>query len=206
MEYIFATTNNGKMKEIRAIFGEYGLTVKSLSDIGLDGLNVEENGASFTENALIKARFYAEAMPARLGQTAVLADDSGLAVDALGGRPGVYSARFLGADTPYTEKNNRIIEMLSDIPESERAARFVCAIACIFTGPGCGPAEFTAEAAVEGIIAREPRGGGGFGYDPIFLLPEQNRTTAELAPEEKNRVSHRGLALRAMLEKIKNGQ
>ena len=239
MEYIFATHNAGKVREINAIFGEYGLTVKSLSEVGIVD-EVPETGTSFTENAIQKAAGYAKMLggavcagasgraASNLNSTAnngaaanvtapsidtmetaagdaatathyaVLADDSGFSVDALGGQPGVYSSRFLGEDTPYQEKNQTIIGRLKDVPEAERTARFICVIACVLPDGRI----LTAEGAIEGLVAYEPRGENGFGYDPIFFLPEYGQTTAELPAEEKNRISHRGLALRAMLKQL----
>ena len=128
----------------------------------------------------------------------VLADDSGLEVDYLGGAPGIYSARYMGEDTPYTIKNNHIIEELKDAEGDERSARFVCVMACAFPDGRV----ITTEGKIEGQIAYEEKGENGFGYDPVFYLPEKGCTTAQLKPEEKNAISHRGRALRAMNKKL----
>lgn len=202
MEFIFATHNQGKMKEIRMLFAEAGLQpVRSLAETGLHYTPVED-GTTFTENAIKKALDCAEALRASglcdLTQTAVLADDSGLAIDALDGRPGVYSARFLGEDTPYTEKNRHILEMLSAVPDERRTAQFVCVIACVLPQGRI----LTAEGIIEGVIARETRGENGFGYDPLFYLPAYGLTTAQLNPTEKNAISHRGQAIRILRDQL----
>lgn len=196
MEFIFATNNPGKTREINALFTEAGLTALSLKDIGFSYEAVED-GVTFTENAIKKAAGCAEALRTAQPQylnAAVLADDSGLVIDALDGRPGVYSARFLGEDTPYTEKNRQLLAMLEAIPDEQRTARFMCVIACALPDGRI----LTAEGAIEGVIAHAPRGENGFGYDPVFFLPERGQTLAELPPQEKNDISHRGRAIRAM--------
>lgn len=190
---VFATKNQGKMEEIRAILSDMPVQVLSMAEAGLD-MDVQEDGATFAENAVKKA---VEIMGA-CGQI-TLADDSGLEVDYLGKKPGVYSARFLGEHTSYEIKNQYIIDQLEDTPEDQRTARFVSVIAAAFPDGRV----LTAPGVVEGVIAREAKGGHGFGYDPIFYLPELGKTTAELTLEEKNAVSHRGKALRAMKELLK---
>lgn len=185
---IFATGNQGKMREIRKILGDLNVEIVSMKEAGIS-VDIEEDGATYEENALIKAR----AVAARTGDC-VLADDSGLEVDRLGGEPGVHSARYLGEDTPYDVKNASLIKRLEGVPDEERTARFVCAIAAVLPGGR----ELTTRAAIEGRIGHEERGSGGFGYDPIFYVPELQKTTAELTEEEKNLVSHRGQALRLM--------
>lgn len=185
---IFATGNQGKMREIRKILGDLNVEIVSMKEAGIS-VDIEEDGATYEENALIKAR----AVAARTGDC-VLADDSGLEVDRLGGEPGVHSARYLGEDTPYDVKNASLIKRLEGVPDEERTARFVCAIAAVLPGGR----ELTTRAAIEGRIGHEEKGSGGFGYDPIFYVPELQRTTAELTEEEKNLVSHRGQALRLM--------
>lgn len=190
---IFATGNEGKMREIRKILKDLGGEVLSLTELGLN-LNIVETGTTFTENALIKARAVWESTGA-----IVLADDSGLVVDYLGGEPGIYSARYMGEDTAYTIKNQAITDRLKDAVGSERSARFVCSIAAVLPDGR----ELHTEAAMEGQIAEKPAGTGGFGYDPIFYLPEFGMTTAELPEEQKNRISHRGKALTAMKEKLR---
>lgn len=190
---IVATCNKDKIKEIREILAGDGIEYLSLEDAGLRGINIIENGSTFEENAIIKAKTVSEATGLM-----VLADDSGLEVDYLKGAPGIYSARYMGEDTPYTIKNNYIIEQLKDAEGDERGARFVCAIACVFPDGRV----ITTEGKVEGLIAYEEKGEYGFGYDPVFYLPEKGCTTAQLKPEEKNLLSHRGRALRAMHKRL----
>lgn len=190
---IFATSNEGKMKEIRDILKDLEIELLSLKDAGLD-LEIEENGTTFEDNAIIKAKYVME-----LTGEMVLADDSGLEVDYMDKAPGVYSARFLGENTSYDIKNQYIIDQLATAGEEERSARFVCVIA--FAVPGCEIV--TRRADIEGVIGKEIVGGNGFGYDPIFFLPEYQCTTAQLSPEQKNVISHRGKALEAMKEEIK---
>lgn len=185
---IFATSNQGKMREVRSILEEPGVVVLSMAEAGIH-MEVEENGSSFLENAIIKARTIGQA----LGEI-VLADDSGLEVDYLNKEPGIYSARYMGEDTSYTIKNNNIIERLNGVPDEKRTARFVCAIAAYFPD---GTME-TTYGTIEGRIGYEEKGINGFGYDPIFYVPEYGCTTAELSMEQKNEASHRGKALRKM--------
>lgn len=191
-EFVFATGNAGKMREIREILADTGAEVLSMREAGITA-DIEENGTGYEENALIKARAVAE-----LTQACVLADDSGLEIDFLDGEPGIYSARYLGEDTSYTVKNRTILEQLQGVPAKRRTARFVCAIAAVLPDG----TELTTRAVIEGRIAEEPKGENGFGYDPIFYVPEFDRTTAELTEEEKNQVSHRGKALRLMKEEL----
>ena len=191
---VFATGNAGKMKEIRLILADLGMEILSMKEAGADPVIVE-NGKTFGENAEIKAR----AVWAETGGI-VLADDSGLVVDYLGGEPGIYSARYLGEDTSYEVKNRTIIDRLKEAREEERSARFVCNIAAVLPD---GSALHTEE-TMEGRIAVEPAGSGGFGYDPILWLPEFGKTSAEITMDEKNRISHRGKALRAMREALVN--
>ena len=185
---IVATGNAGKMREFSMILAGLGMEVISMKDAGVKA-EIVEDGTTFAENAEIKARAVWE----QTGDI-VLADDSGLVVDYLGGEPGIYSARYLGEDTSYEIKNQVILDRLAEASEEERTARFVCAIAAVLPD---GRVLHT-EGAVEGVSAHAPAGNGGFGYDPIFYLPEYGMTSAELPPEEKNAVSHRGKALRAM--------
>ena len=192
---IFATGNKDKLKEIREIAGRFGFEVVSMKDAGYD-LDIEENGLTFAENALIKAREICLAS----GEI-TMADDSGLVVDAMGGRPGIYSSRYMGKDTSYRIKNAAIIGELEGVEDEKRTARYICAIATVFPDGRV----LQAEEPFEGRIAYEEKGSNGFGYDPIFYLPEYGKTAAELAPEEKNAISHRGKALRkmeAMLEEL----
>lgn len=176
------------MREIREIFRDTPYEVVSMKEAGI-APDIVEDGKSFEENALIKAR----AVAAASGEIA-LADDSGLEVDFLDRAPGIYSARFLGEDTPYEVKNQYILDKLSGVPEEKRTARFVCAIAAVFPD---GRSE-TRTATIEGRIAYGPAGENGFGYDPIFYVPEFGCTTAELSMEQKNQISHRAKALAAM--------
>ena len=189
---IFATSNEGKMREIRSIMENSGYRVVSLKEAGIS-IEVEENGTTFEENAIIKASTIAKAT----GEL-VLADDSGLEVDYMDKAPGVYSARFLGEDTDYVIKNNYILEKLQGVPKEERSARFVCVIALSYPDGTC----ITRRGTIEGYIGYEIRGENGFGYDPIFMVDEYNKTTAELSIEEKNQISHRAKALRAIKEQL----
>ena len=188
---IFATSNEGKMKEIRAILADTGYEIQSLKQARIN-TQIVEDGKTFEENAMIKAETISR-LPG-MEDTIVLADDSGLEVDYLGGAPGVYSARFLGADTSYEYKNQYIINQLAAAKGDARSARFVCVIACARKGYPT----LTTRAAIEGVIAEKPAGENGFGYDPIFYVPEYGCTTAELSPEVKNQISHRGKALKSM--------
>ena len=190
---IFATGNEGKMNDFRMILADLGYEIQSMKEAGIN-VDIVEDGQTFEENALIKAR----AISKESG-CLVLADDSGLEVDYMDKAPGIYSARFLGEDTSYRVKNQYIIDQLAGVPDSKRTARFVCAIAAVFPDGS----EYTRRGTIEGIIGYEERGENGFGYDPIFYLPELGKTTAELDPEEKNKISHRGNALRLMKKVIK---
>ena len=185
---IFATSNAGKMKEVRSILADTGYEILSMKEAGIQ-VEVEEDGATFEENALIKARAVHE-----ISHTLVLADDSGLEIDHLGKEPGVHSSRYMGEDTSYEIKNARILERLDGVPKEQRTARFVCAIAAVFEDGRC----VTVREAMEGDIGYEPQGENGFGYDPIFYLDLDGPSNAQISMEEKNRVSHRGKALRAM--------
>lgn len=189
---IFATGNEGKMKELRMILEDLGLPVLSLKDAGI-AADVEENGTTFEENAQIKAKAIMEMTGAL-----VLADDSGLEVDALNKEPGIYSARYMGHDTSYHIKNQNIIDRLEGKVGEERSARFVCAIAAAFPDGRV----LTTRGTMEGQIGYEEKGENGFGYDPIFYLPEYQCYSAELSLEEKNKLSHRGKALRLMKERL----
>jgi XTP/dITP diphosphohydrolase len=183
-ELLIATTNPHKLEEFRVIFSNLPMKLLSLRDVQVD-MDVEETGTTFAENAELKARTYA-----KVTGKLCLADDSGLEIDALGGAPGVYSARFAGRETPYEERFRLILERLKDVPVERRAARFRCAIAIAEPSGYCR----IVEGVVEGIIADHPRGIYGFGYDPIFYVPESGKTFAEVPPEQKNAMSHRGRA------------
>ncbi len=195
---VFATGNQGKMNEIREIMADFPVTILSMKEAGIS-VDVDENGSSFMENSFIKAEAVAQKCR-ELGYEGdiILADDSGLVVDALGGEPGIYSARYMGEDTPYSIKNAKIIERMEGVKEDERSARFVCAIACVMPDG----THLESEATYEGAIGYEEKGEHGFGYDPIFYLPDRGCYSAELDPDEKNRISHRGKALRLMRDKL----
>lgn len=190
---ILATNNKSKVKEISEMMSGSDITFVSLADAGIN-VEVEETGTTFEENALLKAREIC-----KLSGKPTISDDSGLEIDALDGAPGVYSSRFMGEDTSYDIKNNALIEKLENVADPDRTARFRCCMALVLPDGR----EFVTEGAMEGIIAREPKGINGFGYDPILFIPEYNRTSAELSSEEKNNISHRGEALRKMIEVIK---
>ena len=169
---VFATTNEGKVKEIKEILGDFPIEVVSMKEMGITA-DIEENGTTFEENSLIKARALA-----KLTGLPALADDSGLEVDYLNGEPGIYSARYLGRDTDYDYKNNYIIDKLSGAKGEDRSARFVCVISLVLPDGR----EFVERGVVEGQIGYEQKGENGFGYDPIFYLPEYGKTSAELPP------------------------
>ena len=190
---IFATGNKDKMKEIRMILGDLDYEILSMKEAGITA-DIVEDGKTFEENAQIKAKAIS-----KLANCLVLADDSGLEVDYMDKQPGIYSARWMGEDTSYDIKNKKIIENLEGVPDEKRTARFVCAVAAAFPDGRV----ITKRGTIEGIIGYEQRGENGFGYDPIFFLPEYGKTTAELPPEEKNKISHRGRALEQIKEELK---
>ena len=190
---IFATGNEGKMREIRRIMEDLDVEILSLKEAGIQA-DIVENGNSFEENAVIKAKTVCG-----LTNEVVLADDSGLEIDYLNGEPGIYSARYMGEDTSYRIKNQNLIDRLAGVPQEKRTARFVCAVAAAYPD---GTVK-TARGTMEGIIGYEERGENGFGYDPIFLVPSLNKTTAQLTLEEKNEISHRGKSLKAMKDLLK---
>lgn len=189
---VFATGNQGKVNEFRQMLGEE-YEICSMKDLNLD-IDIVEDGKTFEENAVIKAKAVMEAT----GEM-VLADDSGFEVDCLNKEPGIYSARYMGEDTPYSIKNQELLRRCEGVPEEKRDARFVCVIACAYPDGSVD----TATGIIEGRIAHEPKGENGFGYDPIFFLPERGCTTGELLPEEKNQISHRGIAIRKMVKILK---
>lgn len=190
---IFATGNQDKMKEIREILSDLDAEILSLKDAGIKA-DIVEDGSTFEENAEIKAKAICE-----LTGEIVLADDSGLEVDYLNKEPGIYSARYMGEDTSYRIKNKNIIDRLEGVPDEKRTARFVCAIAAAFPD---GTVK-TVRGTMEGRIGYEEKGENGFGYDPIFFLPEFGCTSSELSMEEKNKISHRGNALRAIKDELR---
>ena len=189
---IFATGNAGKMKEIREILKDLDAEVLSMKEAGVEA-DIVEDGKTFEENAFIKAKTVCE-----LTGEIALADDSGLEIDYLNKEPGIYSARYMGEDTSYRIKNANLIERLEGVPDEKRTARFVCAIAAAFPD---GTVK-TVRGTMEGRIGYEEAGENGFGYDPIFYLPEYGCSSAELSMEEKNKISHRGKALRAIKEEL----
>lgn len=189
MKIIFATGNQGKMKEIRMIMEDLGLEIVSMKEADIN-VDIEENGKTFEENAYIKA----EAIAKLAKDAIVLADDSGLEIDYLNKEPGVHSSRYMGEDTSYEKKNQHILDLLDGVEEEKRSARFVCTIAAVFPD---GTKKVVRE-TIEGRIGHESKGENGFGYDPIFYVPEFGCTTAELSLEQKNQISHRGKALEKM--------
>lgn len=189
---VFATGNKDKMREIREIMADCDVEIFSMKEAGID-VDIVENGTTFEENALIKAKAIAEHTDA-----IVLADDSGLEIDALNKEPGIYSARYMGEDTSYTVKNRNLIDRLEGVPKEQRTARFVCAIAAVLPGGK----ELVTRQTMEGYIGYEPEGENGFGYDPIFYLEEYGCSSAALSREQKNAISHRGKALRAMRDML----
>ena len=191
-EIVLASSNAGKVREVEMMMKDMGIRVIPLSETSFTE-EIEENGATFEENAVIKAKAVADVL-----NVPVLADDSGLEIDYLDKAPGIYSARYLGHDTPYSIKNQMILDKLKDVPEEERTARFVCSMALALPYGTV----ITTTATMEGRIAYEIKGENGFGYDPIFYLPEFGMSSAEISPEQKNEISHRGKALRQMKEEI----
>lgn len=185
---IFATGNQDKMREIREILADMDVEVVSMKEAGIHA-DIVEDGSTFEENAVIKARTICE-----ITGEITLADDSGLEIDYLNKEPGIYSARYMGEDTSYDIKNQALLDRLDGVEDAKRTARFVCAIAAAFPD---GSTE-SVRGTMEGIIGHKIAGENGFGYDPIFYLPEYGCTSAELAPEKKNELSHRGEGLRKM--------
>lgn len=188
MKIIFATGNENKLREIRQITENMGIEIVSMKDAGYY-TEVEETGTTFEENAYLKASAIAKKC-----NLPTLADDSGLEIDYLNKEPGIYSSRFMGEDTPHSVKNAELLRRMEGVPDEKRTARFVCAI-CLVRPDGSSE---TVRATMEGRVAYKSAGKNGFGYDPIFFLPERGCTSAELSPEEKNAISHRGKALRMM--------
>lgn len=197
MKIVVATGNSGKIREIKEILSDIDTQIYSMKELGINS-EPDENGKTFEENALIKAR----TLHGLLKEDAlVLADDSGLVIDYLNGEPGIYSARYMGEDTAYTIKCQNILDRLSGVPKEKRSARFISSIALIYPDGR----EETVTASMEGYIAKEAKGNGGFGYDPIFYVEEFKKNVAELSDDEKNSISHRGKALRLMRDKIMEG-
>lgn len=192
VKIVFATKNKGKLKEIKQIMQDTNFEIISMNEAGIN-IEIEETGTTFEENAIIKATTVMKesGLPA-------LADDSGLEIDYLDKAPGVYSSRYMGEDTPYDIKNNHILELLKGVPKNQRTARFVSVIAAVFPDN----TTITTKGIIEGIIGYEQAGENGFGYDPIFFVPEYNMTTAQMSLEQKNEISHRGKALKLMKNKL----
>lgn len=201
-QIIFATGNMGKMREIRDILKNVGAEILSMKEAGIEA-DIVEDGTTFEENAVIKAKAVAGLLTEHDGgkykDAIVLADDSGLEIDYLNKEPGIYSARYMGEDTPYSVKNQNLLERLAGVPSEQRSARFVCAIAAVMPDGDV----ITTLGTIEGRIGDRAEGNNGFGYDPIFYVPEFGCTTAQLSEEEKNRISHRGRALEAMETELK---
>lgn len=198
---IFATGNMGKLREVKQIMEGLPYNIISMKDAGLE-VDVDETGTTFEENSILKAKAVAAKAKetGKFTDAVVMADDSGFEVDYLGGKPGIYSARFMGTDTPYSIKNQKILDEMEGVPDDKRDARFVAAIACVFPDGRCEVVRDT----FEGKVAYEAKGEYGFGYDPIMYVPEKGCNSGELLPEEKNKISHRGKALmraREILEK-----
>ncbi|NLK21151.1 MAG: RdgB/HAM1 family non-canonical purine NTP pyrophosphatase [Epulopiscium sp.] len=192
-QIVFATKNKGKIIEINEIMKDLNIEIISMEAAGIN-INIIEDGTTFEENAIIKVK---EIMKHSKG--IVMADDSGIEIDYLNGEPGISSARFMGEDTPYNIKNNKILDMLKGVPDEKRTARFVCVIAAGFSDGRI----ITTKGVIEGRIGNEIRGANGFGYDPIFYVPKYNMTTAQIPPELKNKISHRAKALENMKDLLK---
>lgn len=191
--FIVATKNKGKLEEIKEILRDFPYEVISMEEAGIT-VDIEETGTTFEENAMIKA----EEIFRITGET-VMADDSGLEVDYLNGAPGIYSSRFAGEGATDEDKNRKLLKLLEGVPFEKRTARFVCVIAVIFPDGQ----RFTVRGTCDGYIGFEPVGDNGFGYDPLFYVPEYNMTTAQMEPGLKNKISHRGKALAKMVEELK---
>lgn len=193
--FIVATKNKGKLKEIKEILADFPFKVVSMEQAGINP-EIEENGCTFEENAILKAKSVSE-----ISGEIVMADDSGLAVDYLDGAPGIYSSRFAGEGATDEDKNRKLLALLEGVPAEKRTARFVCAVAVVFPDGR----QFTVNGTCEGYIDNEPAGSNGFGYDPLLYIPEQNKTVAELDSGVKNVISHRGKALKLMVEELRKG-
>lgn len=189
---LLATTNKGKQKEFKAMLSRLGFDLITPLDLNQEAPKVVEDGLTFEENAFLKAKAYAEAF-----QLPTIADDSGLEVDALGGKPGVFSARFAGPNATDAENVAKLLDQLKRVPHHKRTARFVCVIAYIEEDK----APLLVKGTCSGFIAEEPKGTSGFGYDPVFYLPQFHKTMAELTLEEKNKISHRAQALEQFVRK-----
>lgn len=192
---IFATSNANKIREIKEIINNVEANIVSMEEEGIK-IDIEEKGATYEENALIKARAIAQLRP----EDIIMAEDSGLEIDYLHGEPGLYSARYMGHNTPYDQKNKEILKLLKGVERSNRTAQYVCSVVAILPDRK----ELSAMGILKGEIGEEEKGVNGFGYDPIFFLPQRGCYMSELTNEEKNMISHRGEALRAMINKLKD--
>ncbi|MBN3162224.1 RdgB/HAM1 family non-canonical purine NTP pyrophosphatase [Pectobacterium brasiliense] len=192
---VLATGNPGKVRELASLLADFGLDIVAQTELGVD--SAEETGLTFIENAILKARHAAHitGLPA-------IADDSGLAVDALGGAPGIYSARYAGVDASDQQNLDKLLLTLKDVPDEQRGASFHCVL--VYLRHAEDPTPIVCHGSWQGVLTHEAAGSGGFGYDPIFFVPELGKTAAELTREEKNTQSHRGQALRLLLDALRN--
>ncbi|KHT24010.1 XTP/dITP diphosphatase [Pectobacterium carotovorum] len=192
---VLATGNPGKVRELASLLADFGLDIVAQTELGVD--SAEETGLTFIENAILKARHAAQitGLPA-------IADDSGLAVDALGGAPGIYSARYAGVDASDQQNLDKLLLALKDVPDEQRRASFHCVL--VYLRHAEDPTPIVCHGSWQGVLTHEAAGSGGFGYDPIFFVPELGKTAAELTREEKNAQSHRGQALRLLLDALRN--
>ena len=193
---VLATGNAGKVRELASLLEDFGLEIVAQTDLGVD--SAEETGLTFIENAILKARHAAQitGLPA-------IADDSGIAVDALGGAPGIYSARYSGEGASDQQNLEKLLVALQGVPDDKRQAQFHCVL--VYMRHAADPTPIVCHGSWPGVITREPAGNGGFGYDPIFFVPSEGKTAAELSREEKSAISHRGRALKLLLEALRNG-
>ncbi|SFT83826.1 XTP/dITP diphosphohydrolase [Kosakonia arachidis] len=193
---VLATGNAGKVRELASLLNDFGLDVVAQTELGVE--SAEETGLTFIENAILKARHAAQVtgLPA-------IADDSGLAVDALLGAPGIYSARYSGVDATDQQNLEKLLDALKSVPDEQRTAQFHCVL--VYLRHADDPTPLVCHGSWPGVIARQPAGSGGFGYDPIFFVPSEDKTAAELTREEKNAISHRGQALKLLMEALRNG-
>ena len=194
IKIIFATSNANKISEIKEIINIPNIDIVSMEEEGIK-IDIEESGSTYEENALIKARAIAQLRPNEI----IMAEDSGLEIDYLHGEPGLYSARYMGHDTPYDKKNKAILDLLKGVERSKRTAQYVCSIVAILPDRK----ELSAMGILKGEIGEREKGVNGFGYDPIFFLPQRGCYMSELTNEEKNMISHRGKALREIINKLK---
>lgn len=193
---VLATGNAGKVRELASLLSDFGLDIVAQTDLGVD--SAEETGLTFIENAILKARH-----AAKMTGLPAIADDSGLAVDYLGGAPGIYSARYSGEGATDERNLQKLLDTLKDVPDGQRQAQFHCVL--VYLRHADDPTPLVCHGRWPGVIAGEPAGNGGFGYDPIFFVPSEGKTAAELTREEKIAISHRGQALKQLLEALRNG-